>query len=143
MRRYLAEILPIRRKTLSNQLINLTSDGRNMPPYSSSIKPHNMIGGYLVCRKESEQPLPAVPLVKMLTMLGNFTGFFHMDWHHLVHSLKIQECKKKCIMYRKFIVNHYEIEIFTIKKKSTKSELPLTTMFAEIFPPLIRSVWIV
>ena len=72
---------------------------------------------YLACRKECELPLPAVPLVKMLTMLGNFTGFFHMDWHHLVHSLKIQECKKKCIMYRKFIVNHYEIEIFTTTTK--------------------------
>ena len=37
-------------------------------------------------------------------------------------------------MYRKFIVNNYEIEIFTTKKtKSPKIELPLTTMFAEIF----------
>ena len=68
----MAEILPIRRKTLSNQSINLTSDGRNM-------EPHNMISGYLVCRKESEQPLPAVPLVKMLSMLGNFTGIFNFN----------------------------------------------------------------
>ena len=29
---------------------------------------------YLLCRKECEQAIPAAPLAKMLTTLGNFTG---------------------------------------------------------------------
>ena len=118
-----------------------------MPPYSSSIKPANHNKGiywymYLVCRKECELPLPAVPLVKMLTMLGNFTGFFNMDWHH-VHSLEIQECKVKCVMYRKFIVNHYEIEIFTKWQNHRRVNFHWRQCSLRYFSPLIRSVWIV
>ena len=54
------------RKDLTSQHNYLKSDGRNMPPYSSSIKPHYMISGYLVCRKKCEQPLPVVPLVNVI-----------------------------------------------------------------------------
>ena len=47
---------------------------------------------FTILSEECEQPLPEVPLAKMLTicMLGNFTVFFNKDWHYNVHSFEIQ-----------------------------------------------------
>ena len=92
-----------------------------------------------VCRKECELPLPAVPLVKMLTMLGNFTGYFNMDWHHAVHSLKIQECKK-CVMYRKFIVNHYEMKSLQNDKFTEEWTSIDDNVRWDIFPHLFAQI---
>ena len=80
----------------------------------------------------------AVPLAKMLTicMLGNFTGFFNKDWHNNVHSLEIKEKAKwgaSCIVNLLLIMIKFKSLQMT---KLPKSELPLTTMFAKIFPPI-------
>ena len=66
----------------------------------SSINPHNMIRGYIdiliywYVTIERNVVNPSLQ-VKMLTMLGNFTGFFNLDWHHVIHSLEIQKCKER------------------------------------------------